>query len=78
MSRACEITGTKAQKGKKITKVWGVKYRTIRHRQPNLIKTTLLVGGLKMQLKVTAKTLKSIKNGKYAGIKTVDYVKKEA
>lgn len=74
MSRVCDITGTKSQRGKKITKIWGVKYRSIRHRQPNLIKTTVLVEGIKTQVRVTAKALKTIKNGKIPGISAVSYV----
>ena len=73
MSRVCDITGTKSQRGKKITKIWGVKYRSIRHRQPNLIKTTVLVEGIKTQVRVTAKALKTIKNGKIPGIAAVTY-----
>jgi|LakMenEpi03Aug12_release.lakeMendotaPanAssembly.Ray.scaffolds.fasta_scaffold04378_13 ribosomal protein L28 len=78
MSRVCDITGTKSQRGKKITKIWGVKYRSIRHRQPNLIKATVLVDGIKTQLKVTAKALKSIKRGLVIGVKAIDYTKKVA
>lgn len=74
MSRVCDITGTKSQRGKKITKIWGVKYRSIRHRQPNLIKTTVLVEGIKTQVRVTAKALKTIKNGKIPGVSAVNYV----
>lgn len=77
MSRVCDITGTKSQRGKKITKIWGVKYRSIKHRQPNLIKTTVLIDGVKAQLRVTAKALKSIKNGKIPGITTISYTKPE-
>lgn len=73
MSRVCDITGTKSQRGKKITKIWGVKYRSIKHRQPNLVKTTVLVDGIKTQLKITAKALKSIKRGKIPGVETVNY-----
>ena len=78
MSRVCDVTGTKSQRGKKITKIWGVKYRSIRYRHPNLIKTTLLVDGIKTQLKVTAKALKSIKRGLIAGIKAIDYTQPKA
>jgi ribosomal protein L28 len=74
MSRVCDITGTKSQRGKKITKIWGVKYRSIRHRQPNLIKTTVLVEGIKTQVRVTAKALKSIKNGRFRGISAISYI----
>lgn len=77
MSRVCDITGTKSQRGKKITKIWGVKYRSIKHRMPNLIKTTLLVDGIKTQLKITAKALRSVKNGKIPGITTIAYTTKE-
>ena len=77
MSRVCDITGTKSQRGKKIKKIWGVKYRSIKHRQPNLIKTTVLIDGIKAQLKITAKALKSIKNGKFPGITTISYKKAE-
>lgn len=76
MSRVCELTGKKSQRGKKITKAWGVKYRSIKHRQPNLVKTTVLVDGVKTPVKISAKALKSIKNGKFAGIETVNKPKK--
>ena len=71
MSRKCELTGKHAQRGKKITKAWGVKYSSIKHRQPNLIKTTVLINGLRTQIKISAKALKSIKNGKYSGISVI-------
>ena len=71
MSRKCEITGKTSQKGKKITKIWGVKYRSIVHRQPNIRTVTLMVNGEKKRMKVSARALKSIKNGKIHGITTV-------
>lgn len=71
MSRKCEITGKTSQKGNKITKAWGVKYRSIIHRKPNIRTVTLLVNGEKKRMKVSARALKSIKNGKIPGVKTL-------
>lgn len=73
MSRVCEICEKKSQKGKKITLIWGVKYRSIRHRKPNLRKTTLLLEGQPVQVNVCANCLKSVKNGKYPGVAYPDY-----
>ncbi len=77
MSRRCDLTGKKSQTGKKVTKAWGVKYRSIRHRHPNLVKTTVLVNGIKTAVKVSTKALKGIKLGKYAGIESIKYTKSE-
>ena len=78
MSRTDQITGTGSQKGKKITLIWGVKYRSIRHRLPNLRKTTLLVNGVATQMRITAGTLKSVKQGKIKGYAYPNYINKEA
>ncbi len=69
MSRTCDICEKTSQKGKKITKVWGVKYRTIKHRQPNLRKVTVLVNNEPQQLTICTTCLKSIKSGKYPAYK---------
>ncbi len=76
MSRTCEICEKSSQKGKKITLKWGVKYRTIRHRKPNLRKVTVLVNGEPQQMTICTTCLKSIKNGKYPGYKP--FYQKEA
>lgn len=78
MSRVCAVSGTKSQRGKKIKLIWGVKYRSIRHREPNLRKTTVVVDGVPMQLKVSAKTLKSIRNGKIPGLSLPNYAEMAA
>lgn len=78
MSRVCEVCGKSSQKGKKITKVWGVKYRSIRHRQPNLRKTTLISNGETKQVKVCAKCLKSIKREKIPNVSVPSYSDKSA
>ncbi len=77
MARECEICGKSSQKGKKIKLIWGVKYRSIRHRQPNLRKTTVLVDNEPVKTRICTSCLKSIKSGKYAGIKPL-YQKEEA
>jgi len=69
MSRICDICQKSSQKGKKITKTWGVKYRTIKHRQPNLRKVTVLIDNEPQQVTICANCLRSIKNGKYTGYK---------
>lgn len=74
MSRVCQICEKKSQKGKKIALIWGVKYRSIRHRQPNLRKTTLEIGGVPVQVLVCTDCLKSIKQNKFQGIAYPKYV----
>lgn len=78
MSRICVITGKTKQKGKKVTRAWGVKYTSIRARKVNLKKTTLVVNGEPVKAVVSARGLKSIKNGKIPGIKTVGQMVVEA
>jgi len=63
----------KSQKGKKITLIWGVKYRSIRHRQPNLRKVALLVEGIETKAKICTKCLKTIKANKIPGLTKRDY-----
>lgn len=75
MSRRCDVTGTKSQRGKKIALIWGVKYRSIKHRFPNLRKIVAEVDGKLVKLTVSSKALKSIKLGKFKGIKFPDYPK---
>ncbi len=69
MSRICQLTGKTAQKGRKNTIAWGVKYSRIRHRLVNLRKTTLLIDGIPVRLNISASALKSVKNGKVLGIR---------
>jgi ribosomal protein L28 len=76
MARECEICGKSSQKGKKIKLIWGLKYRSIRHRQPNLRKTTVLVDGEPVRTRVCTNCLKNIKAGKYTGVKPL-YQKEE-
>lgn len=76
MSRICQLTGKTSQKGRKNTIAWGVKYSQIKHRMVNLRKTTLLIDGIPVQLQVSASALKSVKNGKIKGIKTLFEKKK--
>lgn len=71
MSRICQITGKTSQNGKKVTLAWGVKYSSIRRRMPNLKKTTLIVDGHTVKAVVSARAIKSIRNGKFPGVKTV-------
>lgn len=78
MSRICVITGKTKQKGKKVTRAWGVKYTSIRSRKVNLQKTTLIVNGEPVKATVSARGLKSIKNGKVPGVKTVGQMVIEA
>lgn len=73
MSRTCEMCEKKSQKGKKIALIWGVKYRSIRHRQPNLRKVALLVDGIEAKAKICTKCLKTIKANKISGITKKDY-----
>lgn len=73
MARSCDLCNKKAQNGKKITVIWGLKYRSIRKRQPNLRKTKLDVDGLEVYAKVCAKCLKTVKNGKVPGVKVMHY-----
>ena len=73
MARVCEICKKSSQKGKKIKLIWGVKYRSIRHQQPNLQKTTLMVDCEPVGVRICTNCLKSVKQGKYAGIKPLPY-----
>ena len=73
MSRTCEICEKSSLKGNKITLIWGVKYRSIRHRQPNLRKVALLVEGVETKTKICTTCLKSIKGGKMNGVTKKDY-----
>ena len=76
MSRVCEICKKSSQKGNRITLVWGVKYRSIKHRKPNLRKTTILFDKTPKSVKICTTCLKSIKNGKIKGISYPVYGKK--
>lgn len=73
MSRTCEICEKSSQKGKKITLKWGVKYRSIRHRQPNLRKVALDVNGVETKTKICTNCLKTIKANKIAGVTKRNY-----
>ena len=68
MSKVCQICEKSSQRGKKIKLKWGVKYRSIRHRQPNLRKTTVYVDGHPVQANICANCLKSVKNNKIHNI----------
>jgi len=76
MAYSCDICKKNSLKGRKVTLAWGVKYSTIRHRKPNIRKTTLLVDNKKKQLHVCTNCLKSVKSGKIKGYKYPDYAKK--
>jgi ribosomal protein L28 len=78
MSKVCQLCEKKSQKGKKIALIWGVKYRSIRHRQPNLRKTTILVQDVPVQVNICTDCLKSVKQGKIFGAKYPEYVSAEA
>lgn len=71
MSRICQITGKTKQNGKKVTKAWGVKYTSIHSRKVNLKKTTLIIDGHTVKAVVSARGIKSIRNGKIPGVQTV-------
>lgn len=76
MAYSCDVCKKNSLKGRKITVAWGVKYKTIRHRKPNIRKTTLLVNNKKEQHHVCASCLKSIKAGKIKGYKYPNYLEK--
>jgi len=63
----------KSQKGNTITLKWGVKYRSIKHRQPNLRKSVLTVDGVNVKAKICTKCLKTIKNDKVPGVTSTNY-----
>lgn len=71
MAYRCDICDKKAQRGKKITLIWGLKYRSIRFRKPNIRKTTLIVDGIKTKACVCAKCLKLIKHDRIAKVSTI-------
>ena len=73
MAYSCDICKKNSLKGRKITTAWGVKYKTIRHRKPNIRKTTVLVNGTKTQISVCAGCLKSLKAGKIKGYEYPKY-----
>lgn len=74
MSRVCQICEKKSQKGKKIALIWGVKYRSIRHRQPNLRKTTILVQDIPVQVHICTDCLRTVKQGRIFGVSYPQYV----
>lgn len=72
MARSCDICIKRALRGKQVTIQWGVSYRSIVQRQPNLHKAKLVVEGKTVQATVCTRCLRSIKNGKYTGISMPD------
>jgi len=78
MARTCDICEKKSLKGNKITLIWGVKYRSIRHREPNLRKVPLIIDGKRVQSKICAKCLKNVKRDKVPHISAISYVSKDA
>lgn len=78
MSRVCQLCEKKSQKGKKIALIWGVKYRSIRHRRPNLRKTTILIEDVPVQVNVCTGCLSAVKQGKFTGITYPEYISAEA
>lgn len=78
MSKSCNICQKSSQKGKKIALIWGVKYRSIRHRQPNLRKTVVEVDGIPVNVQICTTCLKTIKNDKMKGVKYPNYTKQES
>ena len=76
MAYSCDICKKNSLKGNKITVAWGVKYKTIRHRKPNIRKTTMIVDGVSTKVSVCTSCLKSVKAGKIKGYKYPEYIKK--
>ncbi|OGC52022.1 hypothetical protein A2982_00230 [candidate division WWE3 bacterium RIFCSPLOWO2_01_FULL_39_13] len=68
MGISCDICEKSPLRAKKVTLIWGLKYRSIVRRKPNLRKTVLNVEGENTKAKVCAKCLKSIKRGKIKGL----------
>lgn len=68
MAYRCDICDKKTQRGKKIALIWGLKYRSIRFRKPNIRKTTLLVDGIKTKASICTKCLKQVKAGEFVNI----------
>lgn len=75
MAYSCDICKKNTLKGNKITVIWGVKYKTIRHRKPNIRKTVMIVDGVNTKVSVCTSCLKSVKSGKIKGYKYPNYVK---
>lgn len=74
MPNRCDICDKKAQRGKKITEIWGLKYRSIRFRKPNIRKVSFSIDGIKVQTNVCTKCLKLVKAGRVDGVKPI-YIK---
>ncbi len=70
MAKVCDFCSKSSQKGKKIALIWGVKYRSIRHREPNLRDTTVFIDGVPVKARVCTKCLKNIKGDKYLNVKS--------
>jgi ribosomal protein L28 len=70
MSRACDLCSKGSQKGNRITLIWGVKYRSILHREPNLRDTTIFIDNKPVKVRVCTTCLKNIKGGKYQNVQS--------
>jgi ribosomal protein L28 len=68
MASICDFCEKGSQKGKKIALIWGVKYRSIVHRKPNIRKTKVYIDGEPVNVNICTTCLKSIKNGKAPNI----------
>lgn len=71
MAYRCDICDKSTQRGRKITEIWGLKYRSIRFRKPNIRKTTFNIDGDNLKVSVCTKCLKLVKDNKLPGVQTI-------
>lgn len=78
MAYSCDICNKTKLKGRKITTIWGVKYKSIRHRKPNIRKVVLFENGVEKHFSVCTDCLKSIKANKIPGYESPKFTEEVA